>query len=64
MLDIRERERSNTAIFKMDNQEGHTGNSAQCYIAAWVGKQFDGEWIHVYVWPNSFTVHMKLSQQC
>ena len=23
-----------------------------------------GEWIHVYVWPSSFTVHLKLSQHC
>ena len=26
-----------------------TGNSAQCYIAAWMGGEFGGEWIHVYV---------------
>ena len=26
-----------------------TGNSAQCYVAAWMGGQFGGEWIHVYV---------------
>ena len=25
-----------------------TGNSAQCYVAAWMGGQFGGEWIHVY----------------
>ena len=27
-----------------------TGNSAQCYTAAWTGGEFGGEWIHVYVW--------------
>ena len=27
-----------------------TGNSAQCYVAAWMGGEFAGEWIHVYVW--------------
>ena len=27
-----------------------TGNSAQCYTAAWMGGEFGGEWIHVYVW--------------
>ena len=26
-----------------------TGNSAQCYVAAWMGGEFRGEWIHVYV---------------
>ena len=24
-------------------------NAAQCYVAAWVGGEFGGEWIHVYV---------------
>ena len=26
-----------------------TGNSAQCYVAAWMGGERGGEWIHVYV---------------
>ena len=26
------------------------GNSAQYYVAAWMGGEFRGEWIHVYVW--------------
>ena len=26
-----------------------TGNSPQCYVAAWKGEVFGGEWIHVYV---------------
>ena len=26
-----------------------TWNSAQCYVAAWMGGGFGGEWIHVYV---------------
>ena len=39
-----------------------TGNSAQCYVAAWMGGEFGGEWIRVYVWLNPFTVHMK--QHC
>ena len=26
-----------------------TGNSAQCYVAAWMGGEFWGEWIPVYV---------------
>ena len=24
-----------------------TGNSAQCYVKAWIGGEFGGEWIHV-----------------
>ena len=38
-----------------------TGNSAQCYKAAWMG-DFVGEWMHVCVWLSPFTVHLKLSQ--
>ena len=26
-----------------------TGDSAQCYVAAWMEGKFGGEWIHVYV---------------
>jgi len=26
-----------------------TGNSVQCYLAAWMGEEFGGKWIHVYV---------------
>ena len=39
-----------------------TGNSAQCYVAAWMGGEFGGEWIHVYVWLSPFAV--ELSQHC
>jgi len=38
-----------------------TGNPAQCYMAAWMGGEFGGEWIDMYVWLSSFTVHLKLS---
>ena len=38
-----------------------TENSAQCYVAAWMGREFGGEWIHVYAWLNSFAGHLKLS---
>ena len=41
-----------------------TWNSAQCYVAVWTGGKFGGEWIHVYVWLSSFTVHLRLSQHC
>ena len=38
-----------------------TGNSAQCCVAAWMGGEFGGEWIHVYVWLSPFGVHLKLT---
>ena len=38
-----------------------TGNSAQCYVAAWMGGEFGGEWIHVYVWLSPFAAHLRLS---
>jgi len=41
-----------------------TWNSAQCYVAARMGGEFGGEWIHVYVRLSPFTVHLKLSQCC
>ena len=31
---------------------------------AWMGGEFGGEWMHVYVWLNPFAVHLKLSQHC
>ena len=33
-----------------------TGNSAQYYVAAWMGREFGGEWIYLY-WiyiPNGY----------
>ena len=30
----------------------NSGNSAQCYVAAWRGGHFGGEWIHVVVWRS------------
>ena len=38
-----------------------TGNSAQCYVTAWMGQEFGGECGHVYVCLSSFAVHLKLS---
>ena len=53
------------AKFKMDNKDLYCrGNSAQCYVAAWIGGEFGGEWIPVYVWLSSFTVPLKLAQHC
>ena len=39
-----------------------TGNSAPCRVAAWMGGEFGGAWIHVYAWLSPFAVHLKLSQ--
>ena len=41
-----------------------TCNSAQCYVATWMGGEFGGEWIYVYVWLSPLTAHLKLSQHC
>ena len=41
-----------------------TGNTAQCHVAAWMGGEFGGEWIHGYVQLSPFTVHLNLSQHC
>ena len=41
-----------------------TGDSGQCYVAAWMGREFGREWIRVYVWLSPFAVHLKLSQHC
>ena len=30
-----------------------TGTSTQCHVAAWMGGEFEGEWIHVYAWLKS-----------
>ena len=37
-----------------------TENSAQCYVPAWMAREFVGE--HVNIWLSPFTVHLKLSQ--
>ena len=31
-----------------------TWNSVQCYVTAWTGEEFGGEWMHVYVWLSPF----------
>ena len=41
-----------------------TGNSAQRYVAAWMGGEFGEEGILVYVWLSPSTVHLKPSQHC
>ena len=42
----------------------NTENSAQCYAAAWMGKESGGEWIHIHVCLSPSAVHQKLSQHC
>ena len=39
------------------NLQYSTWNSAQCYVAAWMGGGLPGEWTHVYQWlsPLLFT---------
>ena len=52
-----------TAIFKMDNQQGPTvqhRDLCSMLCAVWMGGEFGGEWIHVYVWLSHFAVHLKL----
>ena len=39
-----------------------TWTSDHCYVAAWMGGEFEGEWVHVYVYPSPFTVQKKLLQ--
>ena len=41
-----------------------TGNSLQCYVAAWMVGESVGEWMHVYVWLSPFAVHLKIPQHC
>ena len=41
-----------------------TGNSAQCYVAAWMGDESRRAGIPVYLWLNLSAVHLKLSQCC
>ena len=42
----------------------NTRNSAQCYVAAWMGGEFGGEWTHVCGWLSPVTVHLELPQHC
>ena len=35
-----------------------TWNSAQCHVAAWIGGEFEGEWILVYGLVSA--LHLKL----
>ena len=37
-----------------------TWSSAQCCVTAWMGGEFGGEWVHVFVWWSFSTVYLKL----
>ena len=39
-------------------------DSDQCYVAAWMGGEFGGEWIHVCIWLSLFSSRLKLPQHC
>ena len=44
-----------------------TWNSVQRYVAAWMGGEFGGEWVHVYIWLSPFAVlkhHNVVNQLC
>ena len=41
-----------------------TWNSAQCYVAAWMGREFGEEWVPIYIWLSPCTSHLELSQHC
>ena len=51
-----------TPIFKMDSQHVlySTWNSAQCYVAAWMGGDLARGWMRVHVWLCPFTVQLIL----
>ena len=38
-----------------------TGNSGQCYVAAWMGADFGEEWMYVYGWLSPVAIHLKPS---
>ena len=54
-----------TAVFKTDNPQGPTAGHRALFSVSCGGldgREAGGEWMHVYVWLNSFAVHLKLSQ--
>ena len=61
------KKKNNNKKNKMDNNKAllySTGNSVQCYVAAWTGGEFGGEEIPVCIWLSPFAAHLKLSQHC
>ena len=48
----------------------NTGTSAQCYVAAWMGGELVGEWVHVYFMaefhcsPETMIQFSSVAQSC
>ena len=38
-----------------------TENSAPCYVAAWMGGEFGGQWVHAHVPLSPSAEHLKLT---
>ena len=58
---------AHTAIFKINNQQGTTIYHMElCSVlcGSQDGREFGGEWIHVYIQLSPLAVHLKLSQYC
>ena len=56
-----------TAVFKTDNQQRPPAEHRELFsvsCGSLGGRGIGEEWIHVYVWLNSFAVHLKLPQHC
>ena len=45
----------------MDNQQQDPTEQDRELCSAWMGGEFEGEWIHVYAWLNRSAVHLKLT---
>ena len=41
-----------------------TWSSTQCYVPAWRGAGFEGDWLHVCVWLGPCDAHLEPPQQC
>lgn len=55
------------AVFRMDNRlEPNDQHKELCSMLrdSTDGGRLGGEWTHLYMWLNSFTVRLKLSQPC
>ena len=53
-----------SSIKKYEKSTVNNWVSIKINIFTWMGEQFRGECIHVYVWLSSFAVHLKLPQHC
>ena len=53
-----------TTMSKMDHQQGPIVEHRELcsMLAAWIGGEFVGKWISVYLWLSLYAVNLKLSQ--